>query len=95
VTELVGSDGTSAAQYEYGPFGEVVRATGLLAKANPFRFSTKYQDDEADLIYYGYRYYNSGMGRWLSRDLIGEMGEANLYQVAANNTINKIDLLAS
>ena len=38
--------------FEYGPFGEVLRATGPLAKANPFRFSTKYQDDETDLLYY-------------------------------------------
>jgi RHS repeat-associated protein len=41
-----------------------------MAKANPFRFSTKYQDDETDLIYYGYRYYNASMGRWLSTDPI-------------------------
>ena len=26
-----------------GPFGELLRATGPMAKANPFRFSTKYQ----------------------------------------------------
>ena len=39
-----------------GPFGELLRATGPMAKANPFRFSTKYQDDETDLLYYGYRY---------------------------------------
>jgi hypothetical protein len=32
--------------YQYGPFGELLRATGPMAKANPFRFSTKYQDDE-------------------------------------------------
>jgi RHS repeat-associated protein len=43
-----------------------------MAKANPFRFSTKYQDDETDLLYYGYRYYNSNTGRWLSRDPLGE-----------------------
>ena len=29
----------------YGPFGEVVRVTGPMAKINPLRFSTKYQDD--------------------------------------------------
>jgi len=28
---------TVAARYEYGPFGEVVRATGPMAKANPLR----------------------------------------------------------
>ena len=43
-----------------------------MAKANPFRFSTKYQDDETDLLYYGYRYYNASTGRWASRDPMGE-----------------------
>jgi RHS repeat-associated protein len=59
-----------------GPFGEVIRATGPMAKANPFRFSTKYQDDETDLLYYGYRYYNASAGRWTSRDPIGEQSFA-------------------
>ena len=60
------ADGTVAANYEYGPFGEVIRPTGPMAKANPFRFSTKYQDDESDLLYYGYRYYKPSTGTWLS-----------------------------
>ena len=51
-----------------GPFGELLRSTGPMAKANPFRFSTKYQDDETDLLYYGHRYYNASTGRWNSRD---------------------------
>ena len=50
----VPGDGAISAQYVYGPFGEVLRATGPMAKVNPFRFSTKYQDDETDLLYYGY-----------------------------------------
>jgi hypothetical protein len=49
-----------------GPFGELLRATGPMAKANPFSFSTKYQDDETDLPYYGYRYLNALTGRWIS-----------------------------
>ena len=65
---------TNCATFEFGPFGEVVRATGPMAKANPFRFSTKYQDDETDLLYYGYRYYNACTGRWPNRDPIGEYG---------------------
>lgn len=73
VASLVNAaDGTSLAQYEYGPFGEVIRATGPMAKANPFRFSTKYQDDETDLLYYGFRYYNATIGRWASRDPLPE-----------------------
>jgi RHS repeat-associated protein len=67
-------DGTVVANYEYGPFGEVIRATGPMAKANPIRFSTKYQDNESDLVYYGYRYYDPSMGKWLSRDPMTESG---------------------
>ena len=62
-----------------GPFGEVIRATGPMAKANPFRFSTKYQDDETDLLCYGFRYYNASTGRWIGRDPAEEDGEMNLY----------------
>jgi RHS repeat-associated protein len=50
-----------------------------MAKANPFRFSTKYQDDETDLLYYGYRYYSASTGTWLSRDPIDEVAFRNRY----------------
>jgi RHS repeat-associated protein len=73
------ADGSLSGLYEYGPFGEVIRATGSMAKANPFRFSTKYHDDETDLLYYGYRYYNASTGRWNSRDPFREPG----FEVAA------------
>ena len=100
------ADGSVSAQYEYGPFGELLRATGPMAKANPFRFSTKYQDDETDLLYYGYRYYNASTGRWNSRDPISELGfnnsiqrdflygraeELDLYAFARNNAVNQYD----
>ncbi len=92
VTALVkASDGTLAAQYAYGPFGELLRATGPMAKANPFRFSTKYQDDETDLLYYGYRYYDPDTGRWPNRDPLEEQGGVNLYGFVYNNSISAID----
>jgi uncharacterized protein RhaS with RHS repeats len=68
VALLDGNAGTASANYEYGPFGEVIRATGTMASANPFRFSTKFTDDESDFVYYGYRYYNPSTGRWPNRD---------------------------
>jgi RHS repeat-associated protein len=70
------TDGTVSATYEYGPFGEVVRVSGSMAKTNPVRFSTKYQDDETDLLYYGYRLYNASTGRWLNRDPFQELVRA-------------------
>ena len=81
------------ARYEYGPFGEAIRATGLLAEGNPLRFSTKYQDDESGLLYYGYRYLHTTTGRWWSRDLIEEKGGKNLYGFVHNAPLVSTDVL--
>jgi len=97
--------GQWAAQYEYGPFGEPIRATGPVAFVNPFRFSTKYCDDETGHYYYGYRYYSPTQGRWLSRDPLGGpgfellrgkqvtplAGEPNPYIFVNNNPLINID----
>jgi RHS repeat-associated protein len=85
VMALVDSvDGAVVANYEYGPFGEPIRMTGAMGKNNPFRFSTKYDDDESDLLYYGYRYYKPSTGTWLSRDplnaVIGQDARFELLQ---------------
>jgi len=85
------ADGTWFAHYEYGPFGETIRANGALAKDNPFRFSTKYQDNETDLYYYGHRYYNPSTGRWINRDPIGELGGLNVFGIVGNNCISLFD----
>ncbi len=70
-----------------------MRSTGTMAKNNPFRFSSKYQDDETDLLYYGYRYYNVSTGSWISKDLIEELGGENLYAFLGNAGIIRWDLL--
>jgi RHS repeat-associated protein len=87
------TNGAIAAQYEYGPFGELIRATGPLARENPFLFSTKFYDWESELYYYGYRSYNPSSGRWLSRDAVGEEGGLNLYAFVANGPISHCDSL--
>lgn len=90
---LEASTGLESARYEYGPFGEPIRVTGALANLNPFRFSTKYEDLETGLLYYGYRYYSASTGRWLSRDPIGELGGLNLYGFVGNDGVNYADYL--
>ena len=92
VTALVEADGAGlTAQYEYGPFGELLRATGPMAKANPFRWSTQYTNDETDLVMYLHRPYSPSTGRFLSRDPIGESGGKNVYVFVHNNAISQID----
>jgi len=89
---VTGSAGTVAARYEYGPFGNTLRLSGEpVALDNPFRFSTKFQDDYAELLYYGFRFYNSSTGRWLNRDPISEAGGFNLYGFCRNDPIYYID----
>jgi uncharacterized protein RhaS with RHS repeats len=39
----------------------------------------------------GLRYYSPGLGRWISRDPIGERGGANLLCLVANSPIMHVD----
>jgi RHS repeat-associated protein len=64
-----------------------------MARANPFRFSTKYQDDETGLLYYGHRYYQSYVGRWMSRDSIEEAGGFNTLMFVNNTPVIAFDAL--
>jgi RHS repeat-associated protein len=92
VTALLdGTGGAIQARYDYGPFGTLIRSTGRLCKQNPFRFSTKFWDQESGLIYYNYRFYSPGMGRWISRDPSQERGGNNLLGFCVNNPSGKID----
>jgi len=80
VEQMLTNMGMFAAKYVYSPYGKGVQSEGLMVGANPFRFSTKYKDDETGLIYYGYRYHSPTLGRWLSRDPINEVGSMRWWQ---------------
>ncbi len=71
---VTANTGTAAAEYEYDPFGNVQRATGPMISLNVLRFSTKHVDTESGLYYYGHRFYNPFIGRWLSQDPIDDPG---------------------
>ena len=92
IAAIDASTGAGAAQFEYGPFGESLRVTGTAAANLPFRFSTKYQDAETGLYYYGYRYYCPSIRRWIAKDPIGEVSDPNLYGFARGNPIKYYDL---
>lgn len=58
----------------------------------PFGFSTKYTDEETGLVYYGYRYYNPTVGRWISRDPIEKAGGSDLFLFLGNDAQNLVDV---
>jgi uncharacterized protein RhaS with RHS repeats len=45
------ASGAIVARYEYDPYGNVTAASGPYAAANPFRWGTKYWDDETGFGY--------------------------------------------
>ncbi len=100
---LNAQNATTAAQIayriDYDPFGRELLTQAInptvdaLADLPPFRFSTKYTDTETSLVYYGFRYYSPELGRWLSRDPIGERGGINLYGMVGNDPVNQVDVL--
>lgn len=58
-----------------------------------FAFKGQFLELDTGYYNYGYRYYSPELGRWLSRDPIGEKGGINLYLMAKNNPIINIDYL--
>jgi len=93
VRAMVDVSGNEVAQYDYNPFGKVVASNGTYKDTNKYRFSSEYHDDEIRLVYYNYRYYDAGLGRWTKRDSIGELDESNLYLFIHNAPVNITDTL--
>ena len=83
--------GNQVAEYEYTPFGEEIARSGSFDSR--FRFSSKERDPETGFYDFGYRVYAPFLGRWLSRDPLGEFADPlhNLYRFVGNNPLNMVD----
>jgi RHS repeat-associated protein len=90
VTALMNSSGVSQASYKYNPYGGLISSSGTLAGANTMRFSSKpaifSTTGSWGFYYYGYRFYDPGMQRWLNRDPLGEEGGTNLQTFISNES---------
>lgn len=85
--------GTIVASYEYDGFGGIVAQSGELAGKFLHRFSTRPYDSILGCYYYGHRFYNPSLGRWISPDPIQETGGDNLYAFCDNNPVLRWDYL--
>ena len=86
------ASGETVARYAFGPFGEPLGESGE-ADACPFRWQTKWYEPVSQQYYFGYRHYDPRLGRWLSRDPLGEEGGVNLYAYCGNDPVNRHDPL--
>jgi RHS repeat-associated protein len=72
VTYLVNSSQGEAASYRYDPYGRVMGSSGTLAAANLYRFSSKEIHAKSGMYYYGFRFYEPHLQRWINRDPLGD-----------------------
>jgi len=83
--------------YSYSAYGEeeITNRRGKIIRdslaGNPWRCRGKRVDKEVGLIYFGYRYYDPKIGRWIGPDPAGTIDGPNLYAFACNNPLKYVD----
>ena len=91
IVALMNSSRQVVARYRYDPFGNLLAMSGPMAAKNLYRFSSKEWHPNSGLYYYGYRFYEPNLQRWLNRDPLGEYGGINLYEFAYSAPMNWVD----
>ncbi|MCZ6249652.1 RHS repeat domain-containing protein [Vibrio parahaemolyticus] len=89
----VDSSGHFISMEEYYPYGGTAILTArnqTEVKYKMVRYSGK-ERDATGLYYYGYRYYQPWVGRWLSSDPAGTVDGLNLYRMVCNNPVSFYD----
>lgn len=78
---------------EYYPYGGTAiwsSENAVEANYKTIRYSGK-EKDATGMYYYGYRYYQPWIGRWLSADPAGTVDGLNLYRMVKGNPVSYID----
>ena len=93
---LTADDGSITDAYGITPYGESVTQMGTTD--NPFTFQGKWgvmQEAGTSLFYMRYRYYDSALARFLTRDPVRSIDprEVNPYQYVVGNPISRTDPL--
>lgn len=99
------STGAILAEMDYDPFGSPTRKIGDMPA---LQYAGYYTHEPSGLYLTVARAYDANLGRWLSRDPLGELGSgievpiaqakdsiiaSNLYAYVGNNTLNRFDPL--
>ncbi len=96
---ITNSSGEVQERYSYSAFGLANVLTPTFESRTSsdytwnFLFHGQFRDVETTgWDNYGYRYYLPQLGRWPSRDPIGENEGFNLYEITSDDPVNKVDL---
>ncbi len=92
ITDSLGGEAT---RYVYLPFGEISKQNSCGVDTVTAKFTGKEYDEETNLYYYGARYYDPAIGRFLSPDTVlpslTDAQTLNRYSYVRNNPIVYVD----
>jgi len=93
VVAITNADGMPLKYYIYDPWGNITNTSS--DPINNLTFVGRYgglKDWDTGLIQFQHRWYDSSLGKWISRDPIGVEGGVNVYNYTGNNAVNRIDI---
>ncbi len=88
ITALADKAGNVVEQYEYDIFGTPSQISTV---DNPYYFTARRYDENAELYYLRNRYYYPSLGRFLQIDPLGYIDGMNNYAYCNNNSVNWYD----
>jgi len=91
--EILDDTYTVVAKYDYSAWGEVTKLSGTIDADRLYTGYLHFADSDTPLHLAPYRTYQPELGRWLSRDYMGETGPdgTNTYAYTQNSPVNFID----
>jgi RHS repeat-associated protein len=90
----VDEEGEIASYYDYDPWGMVLdgRSNNYGITNEKYKFTGKERDDETNYDYFGARYYDARIGRWLQVDQLAEKYPGwSTFSYCLDNSIMSID----
>lgn len=95
VTRIIDQSGSVVASYEYDAWGNITSSSGSFANSQPFRYAGYLYDSETGLYYLINRYYDSAVGRFISKEPVltspPDSIATNPYVYVRNNPVNSTD----
>ncbi|MBU4477666.1 MAG: hypothetical protein KKH34_01015, partial [Candidatus Omnitrophica bacterium] len=88
VTLVTDSSGNVIQSYDYDSFGNIISQSGSLE--NEYKYKSK-ETENTGLVYFGARYYDPLIGRFITPDPLGMVDGPNLYLYVGNDPINFVD----